>query len=57
MEQEPPEALLCIGDDGGVDVADVGGGIHVVDGRCDEAAATLEQQRRQPHCPGLGLQT
>ena len=52
-----PEPLLGVGDDGGVDVADVGGGVHVVDGRGDEVAAPPEQSRRQPHCLGLGLQT
>ena len=39
MEEKPPEALLCVGDDGGVDVADVRGGVGVVDRRRHQVAA------------------
>ena len=38
-EEKPPEALLCVGDDGGVDVADVRGGVGVVDRRRHQVAA------------------
>ena len=39
LEEKPPEALLCVGDDGGVDVADVRGGVGVVDRRRHQVAA------------------
>ena len=39
VEEKPPEALLCVGDDGGVDVADVRGGVGVVDRRRHQVAA------------------
>ena len=39
VEEKPPEALLRVGDDGGVDVADVRGGVGVVDRRRHQVAA------------------
>ena len=41
-----PEALLGVGDDGGVDVADVRGGVRVVDRGRHQLAVAPEHRRR-----------